>query len=79
MKMPWQRPPKQSPLERLLGPAAPQVSCDDCFAEIDRFVELEAAGRDAAALAPQLQAHLDGCPACKEEHDDLLAFLTSRS
>lgn len=65
-------------LERLLGPVAPQVSCEECFAEIDRYVELEAAGVDAAAAAPRMKAHLDGCPACQEEHDDLLAFLRTR-
>jgi hypothetical protein len=62
----------------VLGPVEPQVSCEECFAEIDRYVELEAAGVDAAAAAPRMKAHLDGCPACKEEHDDLLAFLLSQ-
>lgn len=65
-------------LERLLGPAEPQVSCDECFAQMDRYVELEAAGVDAAAAFPRMRTHLDGCPACEEEHDDLLAFLISR-
>jgi hypothetical protein len=65
-------------LERLLGPAEPQVSCEECFAEIDRYVELEAAGHDAAAAIPGMKAHLEGCPACKEEHDELLEFLTAR-
>ncbi|HZR96752.1 MAG TPA: hypothetical protein VFA56_13730 [Gaiellaceae bacterium] len=67
-----------APLERALGPVAPQVSCDECFAQIDRYVELEAAGNDVAALFPTMRAHLDGCPACREEHDDLLAFVSAR-
>jgi hypothetical protein len=54
------------------------VSCEECFAEIDRYVELEAGGRDAAAAIPGMKAHLEGCPACKEEHDELLEFLTAR-
>lgn len=68
---------RPDPIGRMLGPAEPQVTCEECFAEIDRYVELEAAGVDAAALAPRMRAHLEGCPACKEEHDDLLAFLAS--
>ena len=64
-------------LERLLGPAGPQVGCDECFAQIDSYVELEAAGVDAAAAYPLMRTHLEGCPACKQEHDDLLAYLTS--
>jgi hypothetical protein len=65
-------------IERVLGPSAPQVSCEECFEQIDRYVELEAAGVDAAALYPRMRAHLEGCPACREEHDDLLAFLVAQ-
>jgi hypothetical protein len=64
-------------LDRLLGPAGPQVGCDECFAQIDAYVELEAAGVDAGTAYPMMRAHLEGCPACKQEHDDLLAYLTS--
>lgn len=78
----WMRPRgKVSPsttVERLLGPTAPQLSCDECFAQIDRYVELEAAGVDAGAAFPRMRAHLDGCPACNEEHDELLAFVVAQ-
>jgi hypothetical protein len=63
---------------RLLGPTAPQLTCEECFAQIDRYVELEAAGADAAGMFPQMRVHLEGCPACDEEHDDLLAFVVAR-
>ena len=33
-----------------------------CFAELDRYVELELAGVDADAAIPGLRAHLEGCP-----------------
>ena len=62
-------------LGRLLGPAEPEVSCDVCFAELDRYVELELGGGDADAAIPGLRAHLDGCPACREEHDSLLELV----
>jgi hypothetical protein len=65
-------------LERLLGPVGPQLSCEECFAQLDRYAELELAGVDAALDNPPRRAHLDGCPACKEEHDELLAFLRER-
>ncbi len=58
-------------LDRLLGPAEPEVGCDVCFDELDRYVELEVAGRDADAAVPGLRAHLAGCPACHEEHESL--------
>ena len=70
-----QRPDVTQALRALLGPGAPEVGCDTCFAELDRYVELELAGRDADAAIPGLRAHLDGCPACREEHESLRAFV----
>ncbi len=63
-------------ISRLLGPAEPEVGCDECFAEIDRYVELELAGADADAAIPGLRAHLAGCPACREEHESLRVLVS---
>ena len=65
-------------LDRLLGPAGPEVGCDTCFEELDRYVELELDGADADAAIPGLRAHLDGCPACGEDHDSLLALIEAQ-
>jgi hypothetical protein len=62
-------------LERLLGPVGPEVGCEACFQELDRYVELELAGKDPDAVIPGLRAHLAGCPACREEHESLRAFV----
>jgi hypothetical protein len=62
-------------LERLLGPVGHEVSCDQCFEQIDEYVELELAGADADRRLPGLRAHLEGCPACREEHESLLALV----
>jgi len=64
-------------ISRLLGPAAAELSCEACFEQLDRYVESELAGADAATMLPLLAAHLDGCPACREDHDSLLAFVRS--
>ena len=64
-------------LGRLVGPAGPEVSCDECFEQLDRYVELELAGADADAAIPGMHAHLVGCPACAEDRDSLRAFLVS--
>ena len=71
-----ERPDLKPALGRLLGPAEPEVGCDDCFDELDRYVELELAGADADAAVPGLRAHLEGCPACREEHDSLYALVS---
>ena len=62
-------------LARLLGPAEPEVGCDECFEQLDGYVELELAGADADAAIPGLRAHLVGCPACREEHESLRALV----
>jgi hypothetical protein len=66
-------------LARLLGPAAREVTCDECFEQLDRYVELERSGRDADAALPGMRAHFEGCPACREDRDSLAALLSSES
>jgi hypothetical protein len=65
-------------LGRLLGPVGPEVSCDQCFEELDRYVELELAGADADAAIPGMRAHLQGCSACAEDHESLRALLVEQ-
>jgi hypothetical protein len=62
---------------RILGPTAPELTCEQCFAHLDRYVELEVAGDDADAEIAGMKAHLEGCPACREEHDLLLQFVAA--
>ena len=62
-------------LGRLLGPEGPELSCERCFEELDRYVELELAGADADAAIPGMRAHLEGCSACGEDHESLRALL----
>ena len=59
----------------LLGPGQPEVDCDTCFAELDRYVELDLAHADAEAAVPGMRAHLAGCGACREEYESLVALL----
>ncbi len=62
-------------LARLLGPEGPEVSCEECFELLDRYVELELGGQPADDRIPGMAAHLEGCPACREEHESLRALL----
>ncbi|MGN6680888.1 MAG: hypothetical protein ACTHKL_24260 [Streptosporangiaceae bacterium] len=59
----------------LVGPAGPELGCDECFDVLDAYVELELAGRPADAEMPTMSIHLRGCSACREDHDSLLALL----
>jgi hypothetical protein len=71
-----QSPPDRL-LSRLLGPAGPELSCEECFEELDRYVELELAGADADAAVPGMRAHLEGCSACAEDHQSLREWLAT--
>ena len=71
-----ERPELKQALGRLLGPVEPEVGCDVCFEELDRYVELELAGKDVDAAIHGLRAHLAGCPACREEHECLYALVS---
>ena len=74
-------------VRRLLGPEREPLSCEQCFEELDRYVEWKLAEPDGPfePCAPCLQsedcarayeclamsAHLESCPACDEEYASL--------
>jgi hypothetical protein len=49
----------------LLADTSPYLSCDDCFAQLDEYVERRFSDPDYQD--PAMQAHLAGCGACAEE------------
>ena len=63
----------------LLGPDEPELTCEACFDQLDRYVDAELAGAPADQLVPGMRAHLAGCPACREDHASLVDFLARRS
>ena len=48
------------------------MSCEECFAELDRLVERVAGGDDLNALGPLVADHLRRCGDCYEEYTVLL-------
>jgi hypothetical protein len=70
-------PDPRALLRRLLGPREPELSCEDCFEHLDRYVE---AGDEGERQVPGMGAHLEGCAACREDYEslrDLVAAETS--
>jgi hypothetical protein len=70
-----ERPDLRQAVGGLLGSDDPEIGCDECFEHLDEYVELEVAGHDPDAAIPGLRAHLQGCPACREEHESLRALV----
>jgi hypothetical protein len=64
-------------LKAVLGPAGPELGCDECFEQLDRYVELGRTGADADRIVAGMRAHLEGCPACREEHESLRTLIES--
>jgi hypothetical protein len=71
--------PRRGPLtptdvDALLLDTTPWLSCDDCFEQMDTYVE--AVVRDPSHDDPAMAAHLRGCPACAEEARTLVDLVT---
>ena len=62
-------------IRRASRPLGPEVSCEQCFELLDEYVDLELAGEDADRQLPGLHEHLQGCPACREDHESLREFV----
>jgi hypothetical protein len=60
---------------RIIGPVFPELGCDECFDQLDAYVELELTGARADLAMRAMSAHLMGCPACRDDHDSLLALM----
>ena len=65
-------------LKRLLGPAGEEIGCDECFAKLDEFVELELGDGGPDEAVPGMRAHLEGCPACHEEYEGLRELVQTK-
>jgi anti-sigma factor RsiW len=67
----------ESDIERLLGPRGEELSCERCFELLDEYVDRELDGDDPDACVPGMRAHLQGCPACREDHESLRALVAA--
>jgi hypothetical protein len=52
-----------------------EIGCDECFEQLDRFVETKLTGVNADQAMPLVQEHLEICGECREEFEALLAAL----
>ncbi|MFU8859283.1 MAG: anti-sigma factor family protein [Cyclonatronaceae bacterium] len=52
-----------------------EIGCDDCFEQMNEFVELELAGKSPETVLPLVHDHLAKCPDCREEYEALVRSL----
>ena len=56
-----------------------EVGCDECFEQLDHFVEMTLVGKNAVEALPLVQDHLSRCRDCREEFEALLEALRTLS
>ncbi|MEM7129738.1 MAG: hypothetical protein AAF702_25625 [Chloroflexota bacterium] len=62
-------------LEGIINTRADEIDCDECFAQVDYFVEMHLDDDTAAQKLPLVADHLKRCKDCKEEFDMLVLAL----
>ncbi len=62
-------------VEEIAGVREYEIGCEECYEQVDLFVDLVHSGFDAAQLMPLVQQHLELCDECREEFEVLLEAL----
>jgi hypothetical protein len=52
-----------------------ECTCEEVYAIVDQYAEMEFSGKDAARLMPLLKQHIESCHNCCEEYEALLDVL----
>jgi hypothetical protein len=52
-----------------------EMLCSEYFDELPRYVDLEVAGQDVAALLPEVKHHMHQCRECEEAYFALLELV----
>lgn len=56
-----------------------EANCEECFEELDKFVEMVEAGEDVTKILPRVEAHLGWCLDCSEQYEALVSLLRSEA
>jgi hypothetical protein len=59
-------------LRAILSTQPQELACDECMAFLDRYAELELAGKNAQQAMPLVHSHLAICRDCRQEYEGLL-------
>ena len=62
-------------IEEIVEVREEEIGCDECFEQVDHFIEMELSGLNAAQAMPLVQEHLEICGECREEFGVLLMAL----
>ena len=69
----------QEMVQRIAATRPLEIGCDECFEQLDHFVELDIAGKNVAEALPLVSEHLERCKDCREEFELLRAMLKAET
>lgn len=52
-----------------------EMTCGECFEEVDQYVDMLREGKSPAEVMPMVKNHIQICPPCREEFEALLEAL----
>lgn len=55
-----------------------EIVCEDCYNQIDYYVDMLRSGRDPGEILPKVKAHLGICPGCNDEFRALIKILEAQ-
>ncbi len=62
-------------LQTLTITQSEEMTCGECYAEIDQYVDMLREGVSPAEVMPLVKHHITLCPPCREEFEALLIAL----
>ena len=62
-------------LQSLTITQAEEMTCGECYSEIDQYVDMLRDGKSPAEVMPLVKHHITLCPPCREEFEALLVAL----
>lgn len=62
-------------LRAIIGTREDEIGCNECFDQLDEFIELKLKGKSPEEAMPLVQDHLKRCKDCREEYEALLEAL----
>ena len=54
-----------------------EMTCGECFEEVDQYVDMLREGKSPAEVMPMVKNHIQICPPCREEFEALLEALAA--
>lgn len=62
-------------LRAILNTSEEELGCEECFEQLDEFIEMKLKGKSPEEAMPLVHEHLKKCKDCREEYEALLEAL----